>query len=234
MPTITIGRRGTQRNPITDPTVSNQHASLTDNGDGTYTLKHLSRTNHTYVNGQEILTCTVTGSDVVRMGNYEVKVADLIPLETPVAPPQPPQPPKQPPVEEVSLTHLEAIWDKYDADLTAIQAFQRSNGLWRSIVPIFTMGGAAITGVAHSMDWPPSIQIVSTILTIVGVLISAYTFYKGYKFDAIAETKKLNQWLQDEYVCPGCGRFMGNVPYRVLKTNSKTCPICRRNYKFTN
>lgn len=226
MDTIIIGRHGQQRNPITDPTVSGRHASLTPNGDGTYTLKHLSTTNHTYVNGQEIISCTVSDSDVIRMGNYEVRVADLIPAVAPL----PPQPPKED--TEVSMVHLEAIWAKYDADLTAIQRHQQRIGLWRSIVPIFTMGGAAIIGVAHSMDWPSSIQILSTVFTIIGVAISAYTFYKSYKFDAILETKRLNQKLQDEYVCPKCGRFMGNVPYNILKRNTKFCPTCRSTYKF--
>lgn len=232
MDTIIIGRHGTQRNPITDPTVSGKHASLTPNADGTYTLHHLSKTNHTYVNGVEVLTCNVKDSDVVRMGNYEVRVADLIPVAAPPTPPTPPTPPAKDEDKAISLAHLEAVWNRYDEALTDIQAFQRSNGLWRSIVPIFTMGGAAITGVAHSMDWPSSIQVISTLFTIIGVVISAYTFYKGYKFDAILETKKLNQRFQDEYVCPKCGRFMGNIPYNVLKKNSKACPMCRSTYKF--
>lgn len=234
METIIIGRQGSQRSPISDPTVSKQHASLTPNGDGTYTLQHLSHSSPTYVNGLQVLTSTVTDNDVIKMGNYEIKVADLIPLPDngPVNPPNPPQPP-QPPQAEVDLAHLKAIWEKYDADVTAIQTIQRKIGLLRSIVPIFTMGGAAFTAVAHSMEWPSSILIVSTILTIVGVVISAYTFYKGYTFDAFTETKKVTQQFQEKYVCPNCGAFLGNAPYNILRTTRKTCLLCRVKFKYS-
>lgn len=220
METIIIGCQGSQRYPISDPTVSRKHASLTPNGDGTYTLQHLSHTNPTYVNGLQVLTCTVTDNDVIKMGNYEIKVANLIPL------------PDKPQAEE-DLAHLKAIWEKYDADVTAIQTIQRKIGLLRSIVPIFTMGGAAFTAVAHSMEWPSSILIVSTILTIVGVVISAYTFYKGYTFDAFTETKKVTQQFQEKYVCPKCGAFLGNASYNILRTTRKTCLGCRVKFKYS-
>ena len=33
---ILVGRRGTQRTPITDPSVSREHCKLTSNADGTW------------------------------------------------------------------------------------------------------------------------------------------------------------------------------------------------------
>ena len=64
---IIIGRQGTQKTPITDPTVSRKHCKVTDNGDGTYTIENLSPSG-TKVDGVDILRTTVKPNSRIQLG----------------------------------------------------------------------------------------------------------------------------------------------------------------------
>ena len=90
---ILVGRKGTQRTPITDTTVSREHCKLTSNADGTYTLENIS-VNGTFVNDTSIIRTVVTPDTIVRLGaTFTISVRDLLPLQ--VAAPKPQQQPRQ-------------------------------------------------------------------------------------------------------------------------------------------
>ena len=78
---IIVGRKGTQRTPITDTTVSRQHCKILVNADGTYTIENISASG-TYVNGNSIIRTAVTPDTMLRLGpSFSIAVRDLLPLQ---------------------------------------------------------------------------------------------------------------------------------------------------------
>jgi pSer/pThr/pTyr-binding forkhead associated (FHA) protein len=73
-----IGRHGTQKINITDPTVSRQHCKLTSNNDGTFTLENLSNQG-TKVDGVDVIRTTVKLDSKVQLSStFSVTVAELL------------------------------------------------------------------------------------------------------------------------------------------------------------
>lgn len=242
---IIIGRKGNQAITITDPTVSGRHCSLSDNGNGTYTLRHLSTTNHTYINGHEVLECNVYPDDIIMMGNFRASVRDLVgikpapqpgpkPGPTPGPKPGPIPEPQPEPQQTISLTHLQAVWDNYDAAMTDIQLRQRKIGLLRSLTPIFTLGGAAIMGVLGFFDVEIGRGFTAFLglFAVIGVTIIIFSFFLNLNDRSIEERKAATRYLQDNYTCPHCGRFLGMIDYHVLPRNMKACPNCKAKYTY--
>ena len=224
---IIVGRQGNQRTPITDATVSRKHCRLTDNGDGTFTLENISTTACTYVNGLQVFKTTVKPADIIGLGeNVRTKVADLLPL-TPAAPAAPAAS-----VKEYSIRHLEEVWKEYDRRTTEIKEEQRNTNLLRSLAPMFTMGSGAVAGIAKACEWDESIFIFTIVLTVIGILIMLFAFIKGYRDSSIEDTKSLNRWMQDNYVCPNpdCRHFVGMKDYHVLRQDIG-CPYCKCKFK---
>lgn len=224
MKTIIVGRgqKANQKIEINDPSVSREHCKLTDNGNGTYTLENLGR-NGTFVNGVQILKTTVTPNTTIQLGaNTFVRVSDLIPNATP---------------EKISddgfdISQLESIWETYHDSLIQIQQTQRNNNLLRSASPIFTIGSGAIATLAKTMEWPETIFIITTALTVFGLLLMIFSFIRSFNDNSIQQKEDATEHFQLKYVCPNpkCKHFMGNQPYKIIKQN-KNCPWCK--CKFT-
>lgn len=235
MAEIIVGRKGTQRLPISEDTVSRRHCRLTDNGDGTYTLENISETACTYVDGRQVFKTTVRPETVVQLGpSFRAKVADLLPLpvqrpaSVPAGLPQPPQK-KEPPT--FSVHPLEAIWDKYDRQLMAIQDTQRNINLLRSASPVFTIGSGSIATLAKTIGWGNEIFGITLVMTIIGLGLTVYSLMKSLNDHSNEERKEITKWLQDNYVCPNpeCHHFVGMKDYNILKQDKK-CPYCGCKY----
>ncbi len=68
MKTVTIGRNTSNDVLISDPYVSGQHAVITQNDDGTYSISDLGSRNGTYVNGKKIRFAALYYNDIVKIG----------------------------------------------------------------------------------------------------------------------------------------------------------------------
>ena len=69
-----IGRDGDIKLSEVHLTVSNEHASLTYTGEGNFTLTHLSRTNTTGVNGQDVSqSCDLKSGDEIQFGATKLR-----------------------------------------------------------------------------------------------------------------------------------------------------------------
>ncbi len=78
-PEVVIGRDPSCEIPLDDPTVSNNHARLSYHH-GQWWLEDLHSTNGTFLNGEAVSApLVVTGGDVVRCGQVELK---LVPGES--------------------------------------------------------------------------------------------------------------------------------------------------------
>lgn len=220
---IIVGRgrsKATQRNDITDPTVSREHCWLTDNGDGTYTLQNKSPQG-TFVDGRKVLKTRVTPDTMIKLSESTiVKVADLLPLKNVTEKPAP--------SSEYSIRHLRTVWDEYHTKQLEIKKNQKTLGLLRSASPMFTLGSGAVATLAKTMGWADTIFGLTLVMTLIGLFLMIYSFYRGYKDNSIEETERATEDFQGRYVCPNpkCNHFMGIQSYNLLLQN-KCCPWCK-------
>lgn len=226
---ILIGKQGNQCMPITDEYVSRKHCKLTSNGDGSFTLENLSQ-NGTFVQGRKIIKTKVNSDTVIQLGpNYKIKVADLLPQKTSAT--NNSTSPSSTSTKEYSLKPLKKVWEEYDNRMTAIQQEQKTTTLLRSASPMFTLGSGAIAGLARGLGWGDEIFGLTLIMTVIGLILMVYSFWKGYKDNSIDERKEATKYLQDHYLCPNpdCRHFVGMKDYNILRQD-KNCPYCKCKY----
>lgn len=231
---IIIGRKGTQRTPITDTTVSREHCKLTINADGTYTLENLS-INGTFVNGNSIIRTVVTPDTILRLGaNFSIAVRDLLPLQT--ANIKPRQAQQQNPLQqfakpavdpnqeryEMEFRKLKSVYEKYTADKLAIQKEAGMTNFYRmlpmTLMAIVSLGAACI----------PGLGALSPVIAVVGLGLLVFSLFKSYNGnrDNPEKLEALNKQFMIDYVCPKCGNFLGFIPYENLE-NKSTCNFCK-------
>lgn len=231
---IIIGRKGTQRTPITDTTVSREHCKLTINADGTYTLENLS-INGTFVNGNSIIRTVVTPDTILRLGaNFSVAVRDLLPLQA--ANIKPRQAQQQNPLQqfakpavdpnqeryEMEFRKLKSVYEKYTADKLAIQKEAGMTNFYRmlpmTLMAIVSLGAACI----------PGLGAIAPVIAVVGLGLLVFSLFKSYNGnrDNPEKLEALNKQFMIDYVCPKCGNFLGFIPYENLE-NKSTCNFCK-------
>ncbi|MBE6342155.1 MAG: FHA domain-containing protein [Lentimicrobiaceae bacterium] len=231
---IIIGRKGTQRTPITDTTVSREHCKLTINADGTYTLENLS-INGTFVNGNSIIRTVVTPDTILRLGaNFSVAVRDLLPLQAAniklrqAQQQNPLQQFAKPAVDpnqeryEMEFRKLKSVYEKYTADKLAIQKEAGMTNFYRmlpmTLMAIVSLGAACI----------PGLGALSPVIAVVGLGLLVFSLFKSYNGnrDNPEKLEALNKQFMIDYVCPKCGNFLGFIPYENLE-NKSTCNFCK-------
>lgn len=231
---IIIGRKGTQRTPITDTTVSREHCKLTINADGTYTLENLS-INGTFVNGNSIIRTVVTPDTILRLGaNFSIAVRDLLPLQS--ANIKPRQAQQQNPLQqfakpavdpnqeryEMEFRKLKSVYEKYTEDKLAIQKEAGMTNFYRmlpmTLMAIVSLGAACI----------PGLGVLSPVIAVVGLGLLVFSLFKSYNGnrDNPEKLEALNKQFMIDYVCPKCGNFLGFIPYENLE-NKSTCNFCK-------
>ena len=231
---IIIGRKGTQRTPITDTTVSREHCKLTINADGTYTLENLS-INGTFVNGNSIIRTVVTPDTILRLGaNFSIAVRDLLPLQA--ANIKPRQAQQQNPLQqfakpavdpnqeryEMEFRKLKSVYKKYTADKLEIQKEAGMTNFYRmlpmTLMAIVSLGAACI----------PGLGALSPVIAVVGLGLLVFSLFKSYNGnrDNPEKLEALNKQFMINYVCPKCGNFLGFIPYENLE-NKSTCNFCK-------
>lgn len=231
---IIIGRKGTQRTPITDTTVSREHCKLTINADGTYTLENLS-INGTFVNGNSIIRTVVTPDTILRLGaNFSVAVRDLLPLQA--ANIKPRQAQQQNPLQqfakpavdpnqeryEMEFRKLKSVYEKYTEDKLAIQKEAGMTNFYRmlpmTLMAIVSLGAACI----------PGLGAIAPVIAVVGLGLLVFSLFKSYNGnrDNPEKLEALNKQFMIDYVCPKCGNFLGFIPYENLE-NKSTCNFCK-------
>ena len=178
---IIIGRNGNQKTPITDPSVSRKHCTVTVNPDGTFTLENLSKYG-TKVNGNEIIRTTVNLNSRLQLGpTFSATLVELIgnPLaetaskatnkakNSPFPQSSVPQTPTLEP-KTFNISHLEHVWDDFNGTNIKMATKQRQVNLVRTGAAVFTMSVAIIA----SLTTGP----VGWILTGTGILGNIYSF----------------------------------------------------------
>ena len=232
---IIIGRLGTQKTPITDPTVSRKHCKVTDNGDGTYTIENLSPSG-TKVDGVDILRTTVKLNSRIQLGqSFSATLVELIgiPQEKTESNKQSvrinhsdqasPSPKSQPDVKTFNISHLRKVWEDYNNTNLEMAESQRKTNLVRTGLGIFTM-----CAMPTIFFFGP----VGYVLTGIGVLGNIYSFVGMKNAETAEERQRRQDAFDDAWVCPNpdCGHSLLAKNYKLLVRNHQSCPYCKCRY----
>lgn len=236
---IIVGRKGTQRTPISDLTVSREHCKITIQANGSILLENLSSSG-TYLNGRSVIKTTITSEDVIQLGpQFCIRVKDLLPQQAtpsnaPKAAPAPqngPATPNSPKTGEsksyaAEFARLKHVYEKYTSEKIAIQKESSMNNFYRmlpmSIVGLIGLGAMFI----------PSLRDIAPFTGVAGIGLFAFSLIRGYNLskETPERMQSLNDQFMIDYVCPKCGNFLGFIPFESLK-NRGTCNSCKCNWK---
>lgn len=190
--------------------VSREHCQIEIEGN-TIKLKNLDINNYTYVNGQAVEVKTIQNTDKIELGKdcYPFDWKSLNAILPPVA----------------DIRPLKEIWENYEQKNIDLQIDERRFNTLRSVTGLITMIAIAL-GVATGGR---SIWYVA--LYVVAIVVSLIFFIKAFR-DASKipqRRQELNKKFQHDYVCPHCGRFLGNQSYDIVSQNP-CCPYCKTQF----
>lgn len=201
-----VGRSGTYGNNV-PADISEQHCRL-DFSHGAIRLRNLDINNFTYANGQAVESKVITRSDSIALGSSRYPlpweaINALVPPEADIRP-------------------LQKVWDEYERQNVKLQIDERKFNTLRSATGLITMVAIALSIATGGRS------IWYMVLYAVAILISIAFFIKAYRDSSKIPQKRqdLGHQFQHDYVCPHCGRFLGNQSYHLLAQNSQ-CPYCR-------
>ena len=204
-----VGKSGTYGNNVPQD-ISEQHCRL-DFDKENIRLKNLDINNFTYVNGQAVESKTITRKDKIELGSNRFplpwEVIDAI----------------VPPVADIRP--LQQVWDEYERQNVTLQVDERKFNALRSATGLITMVAIALSiATGGRSAW-------YMLLYALAILISIVFFVKAYRDSSKIPQKRqeLSHQFQRDYVCPHCGRFLGNQPYHLLVQNDH-CSYCRVNF----
>lgn len=200
------GKSGTYGNNVPQD-ISEQHCRL-DFIQGCIRLKNLDINNFTYVNGQAVESKTITRKDKIELGDSRFPLTwEAIDA---IVPP------------EADIRPLQEVWNEYERQNVKLQVDERKFNALRSATGLITMVAIALSiATGGRSAW-------YMLLYALAILISIVFFVKAYRDSSKTPQKRqeLNHQFQHDYVCPHCGRFLGNQSYHILTQNTQ-CPYCR-------
>lgn len=190
--------------------VSKEHC-LIEIVDNTIKLQNLDINNYTYVNGMAVEAKTIKKNDRIELGrdHYLLDWKSLESLLPPVA----------------DIRPLKAVWENYEKQNIALQIDERRFNTLRSITGLITMVAIALSIATGGR----SVWYVA--LYAVAIVASLVFFIKAYR-DASKmpyRRQELARQFQHDYVCPHCGRFLGNQSYEIVSQNT-CCPYCKTKF----
>lgn len=233
--TSAIGQPGSVPNSVSrcKPAERTAHCKVDIDQNGTMVLTNLKPQNVTYVNGTEIASKKVQASSEVALGKDHFPIPFSAVIETAkklvptIAPPPPPE-------QKYNIKHLEKVWIDFHDKNIEIQKRARQQALLARIPMFFTMGGGAISAIAVALNWGDEVKAVCITLTVIGIIVMMYSFYKSKNDTSIEDKEKLVEDFQDHYICPKCGKYLPVTPYKLMKKQySMKCPHAGCGAEFT-
>lgn len=192
--------------------VSRSHCSIVISDADDMTLRNINPANYTFVNGLPVQTKRIVYGDKVELGpdRYLLDWAWLRRYVTPTA----------------DIRPLKHIWDDYQAESLKAKIDDRRFGVIRSvtgiIMPVVVVLGL-LTGRsnAHLLFLYGAMIAVSITLFVIALFKSSRVPKQEQR-----RTKRFHQ----SYVCPCCGRFLGNTDYDII-SHYEACPYCKAKFK---
>lgn len=206
------------------PEQETAHASILVDSQGVMTIYNLKPQNVTYVNGIEVVSKRISETSVVEFGfeKYRVDIAQVLNVAKKLVGTENIDSESHP----FDINHLSRVWDEYHDRLLDIKLRQKRLGLMASASLIFSLGSGALSVMSHNEN--SALNEIAPILTVVGFVVCAMSFYLRSKDNSIEEQEAALDEFQERYVCPNCGKFLGNFKYNIMKRQyDMRCPHCK-------
>lgn len=205
------------------------HARIDIDSEGGLTVTNLKPANVTYVDGMEVMSKRISESSQLALG----KDRYVVDLKTVLAVVSKLSGGKDVAEKTFGITHLRRVWDDYHAKTLERQKHQQKLGLMSSAGMLFTFGGGALMALGGKMGLDGIMRDLMPYLTATGGIVFILSFVLRSKDKSIEMADKNLEEFQEEYVCPNpeCGKFLGNLSYRLLKKQyDMHCPYCKCKY----
>lgn len=209
-----IGKPGSVPNCVSrcKPAEQMAHMQIEVDAAGNISVVNLKPQNVTYVDGQPVSSLRVNKHSRVELGKerFNLNLGTVLESAKSLLPE---------PAKKYDISHLQTVWNDYKQVQKDIRDKQRRINLLRTVMPLFTIGSGFMLQIIGKYAY---------ILTGIALLVTIYVFL-GMKNDKSAEKlEKATEDFQDKYVCPHCGKFLGNMSYRMMKKQySMHCPYCK-------
>lgn len=189
------------------------HCRIDVDDEGRMLLTNMKLQNVTSVDGQPIQTKRISPSSTVALGpmHHQLSLHKVIEAAS-----------KLVGVTEVDISHLEGVWNEYHSENFKLKKRQKQLGLMRGLIPMFTIGGGVLASVLSESEGAKTFSMIATGIALVVLVVINFVAFKD---KSLEETEQLTENFQDSYVCPACGNFMGNQPWKLLSKRTK-CPHC--------
>lgn len=205
------------------------HFKIEISASGVMTITNLKPQNVTCVNGSEVERKVIKESSKITLGadRYPVSLTEILDAASKiinvVIPPE---------SKEFSIRPLRKVWDDYHAAQLELKRKPQKNGQLQRLSSFFTIAGGSLYIALGRFGFHaggPLVEGFFGTLTIIGIVLFAYSYYKNKKDDAIDEGEALTKAFQKEYVCPNpeCHRYVGNLGGYDLLRQNKNCPYCK-------
>lgn len=209
------------------------HAKITVDQNGNMILTNIKPWNVTYVNGSEIASKRILLSNSVELGKdrFNINLPVVIEAAKKLIPnPECGNSGHGGITKRFNIKHLEAIYDDYHSKVIERQCKQKKLGILASCSMFFTIGGGAVAAVANKLGMGEIAQDYMWILPVVGFIVFFISMYLRIRDTSIEDADATNIEYTKRFVCPNpdCGKFLGNMPYELMKTQySMRCPYCK-------
>lgn len=229
---ILLGKQGNQPFPLTEPSISRQHAIFHhDPTTGVMTLRDNNSTNGTWLqcaNGtfkRLVGTATVGTETVVRLGAKQTfRIKDL--LKSAPAP----KPAEQP----ADISPLRHVYEAYTQNRMSLEAKTSNIMMWRmaamSLGTIVSLVISAILPKEFAGDATTSL-VIKAVGTVCAIAIAWWIV--DIKSRSLISRKDQNErFFRKHYCCPKCGYHFGNKLYENILAEGR-CPNNSCKCKFT-
>lgn len=225
---ILIGKRGNQPFPLTESSISREHAVLhVDSATGKMILEDKNSTNGTWILAKDgrfkrLVGQAQVGSETqIRLGaTTTFKIKELL-----VKPEQPP----------VNISALSSVYDTYISNKMELDS-KSSNIMMIRIASITVVG--IVVGVLLDAFVPKDVagaenfgNIIKGAGTIIGILV-AWLVVNIMNKNIIERKNRNEQFFKTRYCCPKCGYHFGQKVYHNLVAEGR-CPNNNCKCKFT-
>ena len=193
------------------------HCKIAIGRDATVTVTNMKSENYTFVNGMEIMTKRINANSVVELGpnRFMIDIAEIISTAHKL-------------IDSKAESHLKGIREKFDTSMIRSRQESESNIATCNSFTILTVFTGIITIVLRKAIPDAPFFIAALVLTAIFMVLTLMKFANMYKMAHIEVQRSAIKEFTDNYRCPHCGTFIGDIPYKKL-TELPSCPECRKN-----
>ncbi len=197
------------------------HAKIEIDENGEMTLYNMNSSNSTFVDGVEISICRINANSNIELGKDRFKLKLSLVLEAAL---------QNVPALPEDISHLKDVWEKFEAEMDRIVMAQQNMSKKRMLPIMVSSASGILSGVGALV----SLSTLWVTLPVTGVV--SFLYFKNYNTkDTSYEDRRIaNNEFQQNYVCPSCGHFFGNLGYELLKNQLRNpkdhkmyCPKCK-------